>query len=100
MTRNIEIYYDNTEIDLPHKNVKSFIEMKTNVGNAIDLFKEFDIINFEEIEKDGMTGLGNEFDTIEKLIDKISELELPIYTDNYFVKKAEIGLDKVLNKEY
>lgn len=35
--KNIEKYYDNTEIDLPHKNIKKFIEMKTNIGNAIDL---------------------------------------------------------------
>lgn len=37
-----------------------------------------------------------EFDTIEKLIQKVNEIEIPIYTDNYFVKKAEIELEKVL----
>ena len=31
--RNIEKYYDNTEIDLPHKNVAKFIEIESNVGN-------------------------------------------------------------------
>ena len=35
--RNIEKYYDNTEIDLPHKNVKKFTEIESNTGNAIDL---------------------------------------------------------------
>ncbi len=40
----------------------------------------------------------NDFDTIEKLIKKVNEREIPIYTDNYFVKKAEIELDKVLNR--
>lgn len=40
----------------------------------------------------------NDMDTIEKLIQKINEIEIPIYTDNYFVKKAEIELDKVLNR--
>ena len=40
----------------------------------------------------------NDFDTVEKLIKKVNELEIPIYTDNYFVKKAEIELDKVLNR--
>lgn len=40
----------------------------------------------------------NDFDTIEKLIKKVNELEIPIYTDNYSVKKAEIELDKVLNR--
>ena len=40
----------------------------------------------------------NDFDTVEKLIKKVNELEIPIYTDNYFVKKAEIELDKDLNR--
>lgn len=36
--RKIEKYYDNTEIDLPHKNVKKFIEeIETNKGKAIEL---------------------------------------------------------------
>ena len=35
--RNIEKYYDNKEIDLPHKNVKKFTEIESNAGNAIDL---------------------------------------------------------------
>ena len=39
-----------------------------------------------------------DLDTIEKLIEKINEIEIPIYTDNYFVKKAEIELDKVLKR--
>lgn len=35
--KNIQKYYDNTEIDLPHKNVKIFIDMQPNIGNAIEL---------------------------------------------------------------
>ena len=35
--RNTEKYYDNTEIDLPHKNIKKFTEIESNAGNAIDL---------------------------------------------------------------
>lgn len=50
--------------------------------------------NLIEIE----TEENNDFDTIEKLIKKINEIEIPIYTDNYFVKKAEVELDKVLNR--
>lgn len=38
------------------------------------------------------------FDTIDKLIQKIDEIQIPIYTDNFFVKKAEIELDKVLKR--
>lgn len=37
-----------------------------------------------------------ELNTIEKLIRKIEELNIPIYTNDYFVKKAEIELEKVL----
>ena len=37
-----------------------------------------------------------ELDTIEKLIKKVNELEIPIYTDNYFVKKAEEELEKII----
>lgn len=35
--KNIERYYDNTETNLPHENVKRFIEIETCAGNAIDL---------------------------------------------------------------
>ena len=48
--------------------------------------------NLIEIE----TEVNTEYDTIEKLIQKVNEIEIPIYTDNYFVKKAEIELEKVL----
>ena len=37
-----------------------------------------------------------ELDTIEKLIKKVNELEIPVYTDNYFVKKAEVELEKII----
>lgn len=36
--------------------------------------------------------------TIEKLIQKVNEIGLPVYTDNYFVKKAEIELNKILSR--
>ena len=41
----------------------------------------------------------DELDTTEKLIQKVNEIGIPIYTDNYFVKKAEIELDKILTKK-
>ena len=37
-----------------------------------------------------------ELDTIEKIIQKIEELKIPIDKSNYFVKKAEIELEKIL----
>ena len=50
--------------------------------------------NLIEIE----TKEDKELETIEKLIKKINTLEIPIYTNDYFVKKAEVELDKILNK--
>ena len=38
----------------------------------------------------------NSLDTVEKLEEKILQMNLPIYEDNFFVKKAEIELDKKL----
>ena len=50
--------------------------------------------NLIEIE----TEENKELNTIEKLIQKVSKIGIPVYTDNYFVKKAEIELDKILSK--
>lgn len=44
------------------------------------------------------TEKSEELNTIDKLIKKINEINIPIYTDNYFVKKAEIELDKILGR--
>ena len=49
--------------------------------------------NLIEIEEN------DELDTTEKLIQKVNEIGIPIYTDNYFMKKAEIELDKILTKK-
>ena len=57
---------------------------------AIKNIKDGDnLIEIEENER---------YNAIEKLIQKVNELEIPIYTDNYFVKKAEIELDKILKR--
>lgn len=92
----------------------SEIEDAKKFLNAID-YKEIMRIKENDIvyEKDGFelaikdiengdnlieieTEDNEEFDTIEKLIQKVNEIDIPIYTDNYFVKKAEIELEKVL----
>ena len=51
--------------------------------------------NLIEIE----TEENDEIDTIEKLIQKVNKMGIPVYTDNYFVKKAEIELEKILRKK-
>ena len=40
-----------------------------------------------------------EFDTIDKLKNAINELQIPIEPNQYFVKKAEVQLNKMLNRE-
>lgn len=39
---------------------------------------------------------GSKYDTIDKLINKVKEIKLPIEENNYFVRKAEEELTKVL----
>lgn len=71
--REDDVVYKNGQLELAIKDVKNgdkLIEVET-----------------EESE---------ELNTIDKLIRKVNELDIPIYTDNYFVKKAELELDKVL----
>ena len=48
------------------------------------------LIEVETVEEN------SELDTIEKIKQKISELQIPIDTNDYFVKKAEIELSKIL----
>ncbi len=51
--------------------------------------------NLIEIE----TEENDEIDTIEKLIQKVNKMGILVYTDDYFVKKAEIELEKILRKK-
>ena len=45
------------------------------------------------------TEANEELNTIDKLISKVDEIDIPIYKDNYFVKKAEIELNKILKRQ-
>lgn len=55
-----------------------------------DIENSENLIEMETIDNDP------ELDTIEKLKEKINELQIPINTNDYFVKKAEIELKKIL----
>lgn len=57
-----------------------------------------DIKNGEKLIEIETVADNEEFDTIEKLKEKVTKIEIPIYTDNYFVKKAEIELNKILGR--
>lgn len=69
-----DIVYEKNELKIAIKDIKDgdqLIEVETVKGNS-------------------------ELDTIEKIKQKIKELEIPIDTNDYFIKKAEIELSKVL----
>lgn len=60
---------------------------------AVKNIKDGDNLIEIEIEEN------DEIDTIEKLIQKVNKMGIPVYTDDYFVKKAEIELEKILRKK-
>lgn len=55
-----------------------------------------DIENGDNLIEIETVNNNKEFDTIEKIKQKLVKLDIPVYTDNYFVKKAEIELEKRL----
>ena len=57
-----------------------------------------DIQNGEKLIEIEIVEDNSELNAIEKLKEKVASIELPIYTDNYFVKKAEIELNKILGR--
>lgn len=58
-----------------------------------------DVINGEKLIEIETIEDNPELDTIEKLKEIIKKLQIPICENNYFVKKAEIELKKVLEGE-
>ena len=55
-----------------------------------------DIINGDQLIEVETNKNNKKFDTIDKLKEEIDKLKIPIDTSDYFVKKAEIELEKVL----
>ena len=66
------------------------IYYKNNIELALKFIENSDTLI--EIETD------DHFDTIDKLKKLIDEFEIPIEKENYFVKKAEDKLNKILNR--
>ncbi len=64
--------------------------------NGLELALKF--INNGEILIEIETEPNTEWDTIEKIKNIISRLELPIERDKYFVKKAENELNRILGR--
>ncbi|MCI9245864.1 MAG: hypothetical protein HFJ30_01760 [Clostridia bacterium] len=71
------------EIDIEYEKEQLKISIKDIQGGD-------QLIEIETVEEN------SELDTIEKIKQKISELQIPIDTNDYFVKKAEIELSKIL----
>lgn len=70
---------------------KDIVYEKGDLKLAIkDIENSDDLLEIETVESNA------KLDTVDKLIEKLNELQIPINTDNYFVKKAEIELKKVL----
>ena len=55
-----------------------------------------DIKNGEKLTKVETVKNDNKLNTIEKLINEVKKLEMPLDTKDFFVKKAEIKLKKIL----
>ena len=55
-----------------------------------------DVENGEKLIEIETVEDNKELDTIEKIKDKVNQLELPLDTNDYFVKKAEIVLKNIL----
>ena len=79
-------------------------EIMTIVENDLQFMKDDFQILVKEVEGgDNLIeielGFNENLDTLEQIVEKLKELELPVYTDNLFVKKAEIELNKILKRD-
>ena len=57
-----------------------------------------DIENGDNLIEVETVSSNSNIDTIEKLKNQIIDLEIPVDTSNFFVKKAEIELDKIIKR--
>ncbi|MCI9038435.1 MAG: hypothetical protein HFJ29_00910 [Clostridia bacterium] len=79
-----------------------YIELMNIKENGITYEKEKlkitikDVKNGDQLVEVETVEENSEFDTIENIKQKISELQIPIDTNDYFIKKAEIELSKKL----
>ena len=55
-----------------------------------------DIVNGDNLIEVELIENSKNYDTIDKLKKAINELELPVDTSDYFIKKAEVELAKLL----
>ena len=79
-----------------YKNIMDIKENGIIFSNGEFEIQVKDIINGDKLIEVELIEDNEKFNTIDKLKNEISKLNLPIDTSNYFVKKAEIELAKVL----
>lgn len=102
--QNIECNILDTEeakrllIAMGYKEIMRIVEndlvfKKDNVQFAVK-----DIVGGDKLLEMEM-GFNESFSTLSQIEEKMKELDLPVYTDNFFVKKAEIELNKILNRK-
>lgn len=81
---------------LGYKNLMTIKERAIVYGKGNLKLAIKDIENSEKLIEMETIDNNPELDTIEKLKEKINKLQIPINTNDYFVKKAEIELKKIL----
>ena len=79
-----------------YKNIMDIKENGIIFSNGEFEIQVKDIINGDKLIEVELIEDNEKFNTIEKLKKEISKMNLPIDNSNYFVKKAEIELAKVL----
>lgn len=79
-----------------YKNIMDIKENGIIFSNGEFEIQVKDIINGDKLIEVELIENNEKFNTIEKLKKEISKMNLPIDNSNYFVKKAEIELAKVL----
>ena len=67
--------------------------IKENLALIIKHIEEMEeMMEVELVEDD------KRYDSIDKVINEVKKLNIPIDTSDYFVKKAEIKLESIMNK--
>lgn len=80
-----------------YKQIMNIIEKDIVYSNGELEIATKDILNGDKLIEVEIIEDNEKLNTIDKLKQKIKELQLPIYNDYYFIKKAEIELEKILN---
>ena len=79
-----------------YKNLMNIKENGTIFTNGEMKIQVKDIVNGDNLIEVELIENSKNYDTIDKLKKAINELELPVDTSDYFIKKAEVELAKLL----